>query len=149
MPDLDSPSAPPIGTIQLWSGLLSDIPNKWQICDGTNGTPDLIARFVKGAPPATEAGGIGGEDQVIVTTNQLPAHSHGTSGTTTHNHQVNITDPAGAGALKFGFREGNQDSGSFTWDQQTSGVTLQNAGNSGQHENKPPFFEVAYIMRLS
>jgi len=28
-------------------------------------------------------------------------------------------------------------------------ITLQNAGNSGQHENRPPFFEVAYIMRIS
>lgn len=149
MPDMDSPRAPPVGTIQIWSGLLVDIPQKWALCDGTQGTPNLIAKFVKGAPPSTEAGAIGGQDQIVLTTNQLPAHNHATSGSTLHSHQVNITNPSGGGPFKGGFQEANQDSGSFTWDQQQSGVTLQNAGNSGQHENRPPFFEVAYIMRLS
>jgi len=149
MPDMDSPSAPPIGTITVWSGLLSDIPFRWQLCDGTNGTPNLIARFVKGAPPATEAGLTAGQDQVILSTSELPSHDHSVSGSTAHNHQVNITNPPGAGPFKGGFQEGNQDSGSFTWDQNTSGISIQSSGSNQQHENKPPFFEVAYIMRLS
>ncbi len=149
MPDMDSPNAPPVGTITIWTGLLNDIPRKWQLCDGTNGTPNLIAKFVKGAPTSTEAGATGGEDQVVLTTNQLPVHTHSTSGSTSHNHQVNITNPAGAGPFKGGFQEANQNEGSFTWDLRPSGVTIEPTGNSDQHENRPPFFEVAYIMRLS
>ena len=39
----------PIGAIIMWSGLGTEIPTGWQICDGTNGTPDLRNRFVVGA----------------------------------------------------------------------------------------------------
>lgn len=148
MPDMDSPRSPPVGTIQIWSGLLSDIPQRWTLCDGTQGTPNLIAKFVKGSPPATDSGATGGQDQVILTTNELPSHSHSVSGSTSHSHQVNITNPPGAGPFKGGFQEGNQDSGSFTWDQDTSGITIQATGSNQQHENRPQFFEIAYIMRI-
>lgn len=29
----------PVGVIMLWDG--TDVPNRWQLCDGTNGTPNL------------------------------------------------------------------------------------------------------------
>ncbi len=149
MPDMDSPSAPPVGTIIIWSGLLVDIPNGWGLCDGTEGTPNLIARFVKGAPASTEAGTTGGLDQVILSTSELPSHGHSVSGSTIHSHQINITNPTGGGPFKGGFQEGNQDSGSFTWDQDISMISIQASGSNQQHENRPQFFEVAYIMRLS
>lgn len=38
----------PVGTILAFSGRLSDIPNGWHICDGTDGTPDLTGRFLEG-----------------------------------------------------------------------------------------------------
>ncbi len=149
MPDLDSPSSPPTGTIVIWTGLLSNIPDRWQLCDGTNGTPNLIARFVLGAPDGINAGAIGGQDQVVLSTGELPSHNHSLSGSTNHNHQVNITEPSGGGPFKSGFQEANQNQGSFTWDQRSTGITIQNTGNNGQHENRPPFFEVAYIQRIS
>jgi len=39
----------PIGGIINWSGALLDIPDGYQECDGTNGTPDLRDKFVIGA----------------------------------------------------------------------------------------------------
>lgn len=42
------PDSPP-GTILLWSGAVVDIPARWHLCDGTNGTPDLVNKFVVGA----------------------------------------------------------------------------------------------------
>lgn len=36
-------------TILMWYGTLASIPPGWQICDGTNGTPDLRGYFVRGA----------------------------------------------------------------------------------------------------
>ena len=46
------------GMIMMWSGLISDIPSGWSICDGTNGTPDLQDKFVRGA--SAEVGTSGG-----------------------------------------------------------------------------------------
>lgn len=37
----------PKGSIIMFSGDISTIPNIWNICDGTNGTPDLSEKFVK------------------------------------------------------------------------------------------------------
>ena len=38
-----------VGSIMIWSGAVSNIPTGWQLCDGTNGSPDLRDRFVAGA----------------------------------------------------------------------------------------------------
>ena len=36
----------PTGGIIMWAG--SSVPTGWYLCDGTNGTPDLTAKFVLG-----------------------------------------------------------------------------------------------------
>ena len=71
----------PTGFILLWSGLLSAIPTGWAVCNGSNGTPDLRDRFVRGANGDTNVGQEGGANSITMTTDQLPTHSH--------NHQVN------------------------------------------------------------
>ena len=38
-----------VGVISMWSGDLASLPAAWQLCDGTNGTPDLRDRFVVGS----------------------------------------------------------------------------------------------------
>lgn len=50
----------PAGIISMWYGLLENIPAGWALCDGTNGTPDLRGKFVKGAPAGQEPGQTGG-----------------------------------------------------------------------------------------
>lgn len=40
-------NSPLKGEIKMFSGLISDIPEGWHICDGTNGTPNLIDKFIK------------------------------------------------------------------------------------------------------
>ena len=44
----------PVGTILSYNGSLSKIPNRWHLCDGTNGTPNLIGKFLEGT--ITDAG---------------------------------------------------------------------------------------------
>jgi hypothetical protein len=39
----------PAGVIVMWSGVVTAIPGGWAICDGTNGTPDLRGKFIRGA----------------------------------------------------------------------------------------------------
>ena len=38
-----------VGSIMIWSGATNQIPTGWQLCDGTNGSPDLRDKFVIGA----------------------------------------------------------------------------------------------------
>src|SRR3990167_9262011 len=52
----------PAGIIVSWSGTIANIPSGWILCDGSNGTPDLRSRFVRGAPASTDAGATGGSE---------------------------------------------------------------------------------------
>lgn len=55
------PSYVPPGVIVAWSGVLSSIPSGWLLCDGNNGTPNLIDRFLQGiTTSSTDPGTTGG-----------------------------------------------------------------------------------------
>lgn len=49
------------GMIVMWSGTEANIPDGWHICDGTNGTPNLRNRFVRGSYFLSPPGDAGGE----------------------------------------------------------------------------------------
>ena len=70
----------PTGFILLWSGLLSAIPIGWTVCDGSNGTPNLSDKFVRGASGDINVGQEGGANSITLASTNLPPHSH--------NHQV-------------------------------------------------------------
>lgn len=54
-------SGVPQNGIIMWSGTLADIPNGFVLCDGNNGTPNLLDRFVQGVEDAnTDPGSTGG-----------------------------------------------------------------------------------------
>lgn len=65
--------AMPVGSIIMFDGKAEEIPSGWAICDGTNGTPNLIDRFILAS---TYAGGTGGKSQITLTVSQLPPHRH-------------------------------------------------------------------------
>lgn len=67
-------AAVPPGGIILWSGALTAIPDGWALCDGTQGTPDLRDRFIKGAAAGIAPGLTGG----------AATHTHDTHGALTH-----------------------------------------------------------------
>lgn len=50
----------PVGSIVMWSG--AEVPVNWQLCDGTNSTPDLRNRFIVGAGDAYAIADTGGAD---------------------------------------------------------------------------------------
>ena len=68
----------PIGGIIMWSGTVASIPADWQLCDGTNGTPDLRDKFIVGAKQ--DSGG-------VAKTNLTGALAQ-TGGTTAHIHSA-------------------------------------------------------------
>lgn len=64
------------GMIMIWSGLIANIPTGWQLCDGTNGTPNLKNQFVIGA--AQDDGGLPAAmiDGGLQNSGGAPFHSH-------------------------------------------------------------------------
>lgn len=70
----------PVGTIIMFNGQ-SEIPPGWKICDGSNGTPDLIGKFIK-ADTSTQDNqpeGVVKENgwyKFQIQENHLPYHQH-------------------------------------------------------------------------
>ena len=67
----------PIGGIIQWGGLIASIPANWQLCDGTNGTPNLASRFIvgdRGVAPYDAIGNFGGFITHGTTMNDHTAH---------------------------------------------------------------------------
>ena len=135
-PKLDGHGTVPIGAILMWSGATNAIPDGWALCNGQNGTPDLRNRFIVGAGSAYTVAATGGVDTVTLTTNQIPSHNHG-DGNFTRLLQYSNGDHT----------SDNTDSSSSEPDITHYG-TLQPAGGGQSHENRPPYYALAYIMRV-
>lgn len=73
----------PIGLICAWRGSLGSIPDNWQLCDGTNGTPDMFGRYPKGATASIGAAG----GATTAHNHSSPSHTHTTTG---HTHTMTI-----------------------------------------------------------
>ena len=70
-------SVPLFGVI-MYFGLMAELdPEIWALCDGTQGTPNLINQFVRGGD-GLNTGVVGGSDDAIVVTHthSSPVHSH-------------------------------------------------------------------------
>lgn len=103
----------PRGAIIMWSGAINTIPSGWQLCDGTNGTPNLLDRFILSVANSSEnPGSPNGSHTKTITESNLPSHTHTAtcgnqssdhthSGTTstggTHSHSIGRDDRANAG----------------------------------------------------
>ena len=151
----------PSGAILLWSGTVATIPTGWNICDGTNGTPNLTGRFVVHADADTGGtyapGATGGADSVTLTTTQIPSHTHGAGTLATvangeHTHQVlnNIDNGGGNGLSTSAGGARVSDSNTTSNGSHTHTITgsTGSAGSGGSHENRPPYYALAYIMKL-
>ena len=146
----------PLGVICMWGGLLANIPAGWQLCNGTNGTPDLRDRFIKGA--TSNPGATGGSVN----------HTHAAhTGVVNHTHPV--TDPGhvhvensnnvATGALR-GWAAPDTSTNTptatgYSTASAVTGVTTTNpAGGvaSLTHDtvgNEPPFYVLAYIQKVA
>jgi microcystin-dependent protein len=153
----------PVGGVIMWSGTIGNIPAGWALCDGGNGTPDLRGRFIVGYNASDNdynaIGDTGGEKTHTLTANEMPAHNHNasTGAAGDHGHTITIYsyEAAGVGTSNVGVVEGVTYKGersdrawTNTTGSHTHTVTIDNAGGGQAHENRPPYFALAYIMRL-
>ena len=152
----------PIGGIIMWSGTIANIPTGWALCNGSNATPDLRNRFIVGAysdgaggaGPGFNAdngtlnnnytpGNTGGETAHQLTIPELASHTHLLNGTPNLEVpqssapgmvvQANITQAAGAGRIHTIIQGGSQ--------------IVDTKGEDKYHENRPPYYALAFIMR--
>lgn len=122
------PDSIPIGAIILWSGELTTIPENWAICDGNNGTPNLVNRFVVSAGGQYALGAIGGEAKHTLTILEMPSHEHSITG------------------YNFGNGQGQLSSGNATGEFTTQTTS---SGGSKPHNNLPPYYALYYIMKIA
>lgn len=176
----------PIGGIVIWSGSIVTIPTDWQICDGTNGTPDLRGKFIVGSGSSYAIGATGGAASINL------QHSHAINGTTgsagAHTHTQAATNSSGAHAHTFSgstavtgtpaaqvnaYPDTNvsADTHTHTMSGSTSSDgahthTNPTTGSSGDHTHtvspttsnnqlsasldiRPPYYALAFIMRMA
>jgi hypothetical protein len=144
----------PTGGIILWSGSVVSIPTGWALCDGANGTPDLRNRFVVGAGSTYAVAATGGSTDAIVV-----SHTHSAVSTVTdpgHDHtgysNLNLFYDGGGG------RPNDAPNGRATSGREWStlneftgvsvSTSISTTGSSGTNANLPPYYALAYIMKL-
>lgn len=126
------------GTVTAFSGTFKDgypvnkntglVDKEWHLCDGTNGTPDLRNRFIYGGD-GTNNGKTGGEENHKLTEAEIPP-------------------------LNFRFDYGKRDTeGKYPIGSQINcayyGTVTTNTRGGGQpHNNMPPYYVLAFMMKL-
>jgi hypothetical protein len=148
----------PRGVILMWSGSVVSVPLGWALCDGNNGTPNLLNKFVIGAGDS-----YGVNAAADATMGAAGAHSHGGN---TNASSVTI-DNAGWGSAGTYFGAGTagtlvvasgvgesveilesllQSGGSRTTGNHSHVI---NSDGSHTHSFMPPYYALAYIMKTS
>jgi microcystin-dependent protein len=123
----------------MWSGTAP--PEGWKLCNGQtfNGqkTPNLQGRFIVGYHPDrtdySDIGKIGGEETHTLTINEMPSHNHG------------MFDKSNGGGGDW--RVLSSGAQGENYDESYDLETLY-AGGSLPHENRPPYYVLAFIMRV-
>lgn len=142
------------GTVTAFSGTFNNgfpvdkntglVNKEWHLCDGTNGTPDLRNRFIYGGD-GTNSGATGGEETHTLTEAELPVVNGAWNTAVVANHSV-----IGVTGHAYGATFGSTSPHVVTQDRQDGvsyGYGYEFGGNQ-PHNNMPPYYTLAYIMKL-
>lgn len=142
------------GMIVLWSGTIATIPPGWYLCNGTNGTPNLGDRFVVGAGGSYTPGSTGGNYIHVhtitvqgtgLTVEQIPPHSHqvGTGQYTPDGVDLvgNILEPRNVSDYP-------GTAYNFTTSTVGQGAAHTHTAQASVEDHRPPYYALAYIMKL-
>lgn len=140
--------AVPAGGIIMWSGSVAAIPSGWFLCNGTNGTPNLLDRFVVCAGSGYAVGQTGGAADAVVV-----GHSHTASSNVvdlSHTHSITVPTSGYSAGLTTSSTpfNGSGTTGPMSANATHSHtITVNTAGVTGINANLPPFYALAYIMK--
>jgi microcystin-dependent protein len=128
----------PTGIIVMWSGTLATVPSGWALCDGTNGTPDLMDRFVVGAGSTYAPAATGGTNSVTLATANLPSHTHALTAASAvsggaHTHGLTTASAVSNGGHDHNFNGTTSNNGDHS---HTVTVTFERRNSTGS--NLPP-----------
>lgn len=149
----------PIGTVLMYNGTgianaasrssklgddggdtidVSLLRGDWYVCNGNASTPNLQNKFVRSE---SSSGNTGGEDTHILTEAELAEHTHIQN---QHRHKVfyqliGYSHTTGIGVHNSG----------YTVDSDYATATNQNTGSGDAHENKPSYYSLIFIIKMS
>ncbi len=163
----------PLGIVKMWAGPADKVPGEYRLCEGQalstadykglhdvigdvfntaknkNGQnqeapgdgmfrlPDLRGRFIVGRDTADDdystIGKTGGKKKHVLTIDEMPSHSHRFDG---HDIEAYVGSNRNDSATRI--VESNEDA---------AYATLATGGGKA-HENRPPYYVLAYIMRV-
>jgi microcystin-dependent protein len=146
----------PKGGIIMWSGSALQLPAGFALCngqsvDGYGVVPDLRGRFVvgfdesKSNTPANntttsenygKVGNKGGLREVALTVAQMPSHNH----TTEKFSRKGYPDGSGDRTNNYYFIDGSRG--------QDSSLVINSTGGNQAHENRPPYYVLAFIIKI-
>ena len=130
-----------------WIGTIANIPLGYVLCDGNNGTPNLLDYFVKGALDSSELSNTGGSS-----THNHTASSHNHT-QDTHNHTTyfavyNGAEVAGTGSpTRSVAKSHDHPEATCSSTVATNQATTITVSNCSSQANYPPYYKVAYIMQ--
>lgn len=141
----------PVGSIVMFDGAASAIPDGWAICDGNNGTVDLRERFAFGA---NANGG-------LLSSGGSKTHTHvkptvGSAGAHTHSYNINTGNATGSGNTAWEQSAGSSNvawpghkhpARSVTTTEQAAHAHEVSQPNEASH--MPPYVYLYYIQRTS
>jgi microcystin-dependent protein len=138
----------PSGLITMWSGSIGSIPTGWNLCDGSNGTPNLLDRFIVAAGSSYAVNGTGGATTATLVTANMPAHTHTATVTdpghthTSNAQVVNSQSLAGGGSTTL-------LPAAATINSATTGITVSNAsvGSGTSFSILNPYYALAFIQK--
>ena len=151
----------PVGGIIMYSGTKTalDALTNWILCDDSAaavsaGAPDLRDKFIIGANQYNSGW------KTNVTGSLTPSGGSKDAVVVQHNH--GITEPNDGQGHLHNVAYSNSDSGDGVIEESgigvngyepteyaTTGITINNEGVAGTDKNLPPYFALAYIMRIS
>lgn len=135
-------NALPSGAIIMWSG--ASLPDGWAYCDGLEGRPNLMGKFVVGYNPSDDdyksIGMEGGFKETTLTLDQIPAHKHPLYYYVESDWGDNANNRPVVGS--------EQGQLPDYWVDRFTGVMSGEAGGGKPHDNRPPYYVLAYIIKL-
>ena len=142
----------------MFNGAASNIPEGWHICDGTEGTPNLIGSFIKAAATSGETGG---ETQIQLATDNIPNHTHSvltstlttsSSGAHTHTYTAPVKGSSNNASdkdiMETSSTQDTSSAGEHTHTVNVSQIQLSSVGSGTPLDWKPKYYSLIYIMKI-
>ena len=133
----------PKGVIAMWYGAVDNVPSGWSLCDGTLETPDLRDKFVVGAGTTYAVAATGGD--VISGVSGDHTHSLVSAGAHDHGGVTGAVATFSTGTAGVALDVNNHTHTITSSGTHTHSV---NAVGTHTHSSLPPYYALAYIMKL-